>query len=87
MQGIERAGDLRTQYLQQHPPTKKLVRGVGLDSVFRGDLFSPFDTPVALNAEPPVLGDRVVNLTSTGVPFGLKGTVIAIHSNTGYTEV
>ena len=37
--------------------------------------------------EPPQLGDRVVNLYATGVPFGLRGTIVAIHSNTGYTEV
>lgn len=38
-------------------------------------------------SEPPQLGDRVVNLYATGVPFGLRGTIVAIHSNTGYTEV
>ena len=38
-------------------------------------------------SEPPELGDRVVNLYATGVPFGLRGTIVAIHSNTGYTEV
>jgi len=31
----------------------------------------------------PRLGDRVVNLTSLGVPFGLRGTVVAMHENTG----
>ena len=36
--------------------------------------------------EPPRLGDRVVNLHATGVPFGLRGTVVAIHTNTGYVE-
>ena len=35
----------------------------------------------------PRLGDRVVNLTSLGVPFGLRGTVVSIHENTGYVEV
>jgi Xrn1 SH3-like domain len=37
--------------------------------------------------EPPKLGDRIVNLYATGVPFGLRGTIVAIHSNTGYAEV
>lgn len=37
----------------------------------------------------PTLGDRVVNLCADGVPFGARGTVIAIHeaATTGSVEV
>ena len=37
----------------------------------------------------PVLGDRVVNLCSDGVPFGARGTVVGIHeaATTGSVEV
>jgi hypothetical protein len=87
MIAIEKAGDMRTQYLRLKPPIKKRISGIPIDSVFRGDIFSPFDAPLRLNSSPPVLGDRVVNITSSGVPFGLIGTVVSIHTNTGYVEV
>ena len=87
MTAIETAGNMRTSYLKTHIPEKKLVRDVPLDNLFRGDSLSPFDAPQQINAEPPRLGDRVMNLTSTGVPFSLIGTVVAIHNNTGYVEV
>jgi len=35
----------------------------------------------------PVLGDRVVNISAVGVPFGYRGTVTAIHASTGYVDV
>lgn len=87
MKAIEKAGDMRSTYLRSNPPIKKIVHDVPLDSVHRGDAFSPFDAPVQLNASPPLLGDRVVNVSSIGVPSGLIGTVVSIHSNTGYVEV
>ena len=33
------------------------------------------------------LGARVVNLRSSFVPFGLRGTIIALHPTTGTVEV
>ena len=37
---------------------------------------------------PPELGDRVANLCANGVPFGARGTVVAIHDATeGCVEV
>ncbi|CAK9008448.1 5'-3' exoribonuclease 1 (Strand-exchange protein 1 homolog) [Durusdinium trenchii] len=36
---------------------------------------------------PPRLGDRVVNMGSPVVPFGLGGTVVATHASTGCVEV
>lgn len=54
----------------------------------QGDVSSQFDAPLLYNLEcGPRLGDRVINLNSLGVPFGLKGTVITIHNATGYVEV
>lgn len=84
---VEKAGDMRCSYMKTHPLQSKIVKNVNVNDIFRGDLFSPFDAPVNLNIEPPSLGDRIVNLTSTGVPIGLKGTVVSIHSNTGFVEV
>lgn len=40
------------------------------------------------NDEAPELGDRIVNLCATGIPFGARGTVIGIHqATTGCVEV
>lgn len=36
---------------------------------------------------PPNLGDRVANMGSPVVPFGLTGTVVATHASTGCVEV
>jgi len=36
---------------------------------------------------PPNIGDRVINIGSPTVPFGLKGTLVAIHPSTGNVEV
>ena len=33
------------------------------------------------------LGDRVVNIRSSFVPFGLRGTIVALHPTTGTVEV
>ena len=56
--------------------------------LFRDQFYSPFDTPLtSINSNPPELGGRVMNLVATGVPFGLKGTIITIHNGTGYVEV
>ncbi len=35
----------------------------------------------------PELGDRVVNLVGLGVPFGLRGTVVALHKHSACVEV
>ena len=37
----------------------------------------------------PELGDRIVNICADGIPFGARGTVVAIHeaSSTGSVEV
>lgn len=88
MKAIEKAGDMRVSYLQSSPPELKMLKQVPVDAIFRGDMFSPFDAPLSLNGDNvPMLGDRVTNLTSVGVPFGLKGTVVVIHASTGYVEV
>lgn len=88
MKAIEKASDMRMAYLQTSPPELKMLKQVPVDAIFRGDMFSPFDAPLNLNGDNvPMLGDRVTNLTSVGVPFGLKGTVVIVHSSTGYVEV
>ena len=36
---------------------------------------------------PPELGDRVVNLSARGVPFGVRGTVIGLHNTKGCVDI
>jgi hypothetical protein len=56
--------------------------------LFRGDLFAPTDiSPNLENPSFPMLGMRVVNVTAVAIPFGLKGTVVGIHANTGYVDI
>ena len=40
-----------------------------------------------LGLRPPRQGDRAANVGSPTVPFGLRGTVVAIHASTGNVEV
>eukprot|EP00604_Paraphysomonas_vestita_P004311 CAMPEP_0174825532 /NCGR_PEP_ID=MMETSP1107-20130205/42851_1 /TAXON_ID=36770 /ORGANISM="Paraphysomonas vestita, Strain GFlagA" /LENGTH=807 /DNA_ID=CAMNT_0016057237 /DNA_START=2410 /DNA_END=4834 /DNA_ORIENTATION=- len=89
---VERAVDVRvsrfTSEEGQQEIKKVVKRNVPVEVLFRDQLYGPFDTPLtSINPNPPELGDRVINLVATGVPFGLKGTVITIHSGTGYVEV
>jgi 5'-3' exoribonuclease 1 len=85
--GIERAVEARGAYLKSSGSEKIRVTKVPLDSIMRGGAADASDMPVNLNTQPPSLGDRVVNLSSLGVPFGLKGTVVTIHTSTGFVEV
>jgi len=85
--GIERAVDTRNSYLSAAGGEKIRVTKVPLDSIVRGGNSDVSDIPVNLNKKPPALGDRIINLSSLGVPFGLRGTVVTIHTSTGFVEV
>lgn len=85
--GIERAVDTRNSYLKSAGGERIRVTKVPLDGIMRGGAADASDVPVNLNKQPPSLGDRVVNISSLGVPFGLKGTVVTIHTSTGFVEV
>jgi hypothetical protein len=88
MRAIERASDVRVSYLSASGTTPVVVKSVPVEYMYRGDLAQATDAPLSYNGTAaPLLGDRVVNLSATGVPFGLRGTVVAMHSNTGYVEV
>lgn len=66
---------------------RTVVEGVRGSQLYRPELSTPSDAPLTFNTSAPFLGDRVVNLHATGVPFGLKGTVVTIHGSTGFVEV
>ena len=87
MTAIERAADLQTISNNSKGYRKIVVKGVPVEKLYCDVHRSANDTALKLNVLEPRLGDRVVNLTSDGVPFGLRGTVITIHTSTNYVEV
>ncbi len=87
MSAIERASDVVTAQNTTKGFTSMVVRGIALDSVYCDAHRSPNDIALPYNVLEPRLGDRVVNLTTVGVPFALRGTVVTIHSSTKYVEV
>jgi len=56
------------------------------DEVFACGSHRASDAPLKTSNRPE-LGDRVVNLLAQGVPFGLRGTVIACHKHSACVEV
>lgn len=64
-----------------------VAHGMPSDMLFRGDIYAPSDMPPLLNNPLPCLGYRVITISAASVPFGLKGTIIAIHANSGFAEV
>mmetsp|Transcript_20065 Transcript_20065/g.28834 ORF Transcript_20065/g.28834 Transcript_20065/m.28834 type:complete len:1503 (+) Transcript_20065:75-4583(+) len=89
IRAVERAVDVRRSAEGNQAAKIVLRRNVPVETLFRDGIYRPFDAPLDMingNASPE-LGDRVINLVSSGVPFGLKGTVIAIHSSSSYVEV
>lgn len=64
-----------------------MVKDIPIESVFCDALYSVGNVALPYNFLEPKLGDRVVNLTNLGTPFGFKGTVVTIHAKTKYVEV
>lgn len=89
IKAVERAADVRRSALASTEGTraKEIVRGIRIDTLYRSDSSTNSDIALSFNEDAPILGDRVINLSSTGVPFGLRGTVVTIHKSTGYVEV
>ena len=85
---IEAAADALQQHIAaKGGPFVVTVKNIPVETLFRGESHTPYDAPLQYNNSPAKLGDRVINLTATGVPFGLKGTVVALHVSTAFVEV
>ena len=89
MAAIERAADVQVskRISGVAEQAKVTVKSVPVEQVFCGAHRSVGDVALTFNRLEPKLGDRVVNLTCPGVPFGFKGTVVTIHSTTKFVEV
>jgi len=73
---IQRAAEIRScltdsvdEVLKIQPPT--LYR--------EGSTAATDVMPFFNGSTPPNLGDRIVNLCANGIPFGVKGNVVAVH--------
>lgn len=88
MAAIERASDVQTAKRAASTETKNItVKNIPVEHVFCSAHRSISDVALTYNTLEPKLGDRVINLTCPGVPFGFKGTVVTIHSSTKFVEV
>lgn len=88
MSAVERAADVQASKRKASGDQAVVkVKNVSVEDVFCAVHRSVGDVALSYNTLEPKLGDRVVNLTCPGVPFGFKGTVVTIHSSTKFVEL
>eukprot|EP00638_Chattonella_subsalsa_P000131 CAMPEP_0117762764 /NCGR_PEP_ID=MMETSP0947-20121206/18164_1 /TAXON_ID=44440 /ORGANISM="Chattonella subsalsa, Strain CCMP2191" /LENGTH=1652 /DNA_ID=CAMNT_0005584197 /DNA_START=55 /DNA_END=5013 /DNA_ORIENTATION=- len=88
VKAIQRAADVRTAEAANKEPQGKVMRGVFPDAFeVEGSLVAAEVLSERAPKSQPELGVRVCSLTSPGVPFGLWGTVVAIHPHSACIEV
>jgi len=88
---VQRAADVRTSTLEKDNAMKESNVKIPSPALYREGSTSATDVLLASEhsvSAPPELGDRVANLCANGVPFGARGTVVAIHDpSEGCVEV
>jgi 5'-3' exoribonuclease 1 len=88
---VEKAADVRNLAIKKKGfPKESLVKIPG-SALYRENSTGATDVMLASDHndnEAPELGDRIVNLCASGIPFGARGTVVGIHkATTGCVEV
>jgi 5'-3' exoribonuclease 1 len=88
---VEKAADVRNLAVKKKGfPQESLIKIPG-SALYRENSTGATDVMLASDHndnEAPELGDRIVNLCATGIPFGARGTVVGIHkATTGCVEV
>ena len=88
---VEKAADVRNLAVKKKGfPKESLVKIPG-SALYRENSTGATDVMLASDHndnEAPELGDRIVNLCASGIPFGARGTVVGIHkATTGCVEV
>lgn len=88
---VEKAADVRNLAVKKKGfPKESLIKIPG-SALYRENSTGPTDVMLASDHndnEAPELGDRIVNLCASGIPFGARGTVVGIHkATTGCVEV
>jgi len=79
---VQRAADVRAANLEKDGAVKESNVKVPASAIYRERSTAATDVLLASEhsvSAPPELGDRVANLCANGVPFGARGTVVAIH--------
>lgn len=79
---VQRAADVRTANLEKDGAVKESNVKVPASALYREGSTAATDVLLASEhsvSAPPELGERVANLCANGVPFGARGTVVAIH--------
>ena len=79
---VQRAADVRTANLVKDNAITESNVKVPAAAMYRESSTAATDVLLASEqsiSAPPELGDRVANLCANGVPFGARGTVVAIH--------
>ncbi|KAL7542662.1 hypothetical protein ACHAXR_012108 [Thalassiosira sp. AJA248-18] len=88
---VQRAADVRSSTLEKDGAVKESNVKVPPSALYREGSTAATDVLLASEhsvSAPPELGDRVANLCANGVPFGARGTVVAIHDpSEGCVEV
>jgi hypothetical protein len=84
---VQRASDVRSATVKAHPLPDVTLK-LPPSAIFREGSKSATDVVALPDSSEPQLGDRIVNLCANGVPFGARGTVVAVHSSkNGCVEV
>ena len=88
---VEKATDVRNLALKKKGfPMESLIKIPG-SVLYRENSTGATDVMLASDHngnEAPELGDRVVNLCASGIPFGARGIVVGIHkASTGCVEI
>lgn len=84
---VQRASDVRSITVKAYPG-KEVTLKLPPSAIFLEGSKSATDVLALPDSSEPQLGDRIVNLCANGVPFGARGTVVAIHSSkNGCVEV
>jgi 5'-3' exoribonuclease 1 len=88
----QKAADIRNLALKKKGYPKEALMKIPGTALYRECSTGATDVLLASdlnNNEGPELGDRIVNLCADGIPFGARGTVVAVHeaSTTGSIEV
>lgn len=88
---VEKAASVRNLAMQKKGYPKESLIKIPGSALYRENSTSATDVILASDYndnEAPELGDRVVNLCASGIPFGARGTVVGIHqATTGCVEV
>lgn len=92
IQAVQKAADIRNLAIAKkgEKEAESLVK-VPASALYREGSTKATDVLLASDLnddEAPELGDRIVNLCATGIPFGARGTVVGIHDpSSGCVEV